>query len=349
MPQRIQLKRSKGWKMPANTVKVDRTTKWGNPFVPGKPAPFGPTKGQIVADKRHAFVLYRSLAPLNEKLVAEARAELAGKNLACWCPHDDPYEDACHAAVLLQLANESVPKMKLTHCTLTGVDAQTDLAGIKSLSTEFPFVEWGFLYSPKRQGMPGRYPSVAMLQNAFLHLPPDVRVALHVCGQGVPDLLRNGEQVIEELVELVAARGGRVQLNFNLLDGRVTQTDLTKFLKRFPNLTVITQHNAANASLATLMWQASNHAVLFDESGGRGQLPGGWKVPMPGVACGYAGGLGPDNLGEQLDLISAAAGDCDFWIDMEGKLRTLDETKCDWFDLEKARRCLEAVKAGIVA
>lgn len=106
MPQRIQLSRAKGYRMPPNTVKVDRTTKWGNPFVPGKPAPFGPTKGAIVADKRHAFVLYRSLAPLSAALVQSARAELAGRNLACWCGKDDPYEDACHAAVLLELANK---------------------------------------------------------------------------------------------------------------------------------------------------------------------------------------------------------------------------------------------------
>lgn len=42
-----------------------------------------------------------------------ARAELRGKNLACWCPlgpendpHHDPYEDCCHAAVLLEIAND---------------------------------------------------------------------------------------------------------------------------------------------------------------------------------------------------------------------------------------------------
>ena len=34
MPNRVQLKRSKGWKMPADTVKIDRTTRWGNPFTP---------------------------------------------------------------------------------------------------------------------------------------------------------------------------------------------------------------------------------------------------------------------------------------------------------------------------
>ena len=35
-PVRIQRRRAKGWKMPANTAKVDRTTKWGNPCVVGK-------------------------------------------------------------------------------------------------------------------------------------------------------------------------------------------------------------------------------------------------------------------------------------------------------------------------
>lgn len=105
MPERIQLSRSKGWRMPENAAKVDRTTKCGNPFIPGKPAPVGPLKGQMVADKRHAYVLYRSFAPLNMGLIAAARAELAGKNLAYWCGKDDPYEDACHAAVLLELAN----------------------------------------------------------------------------------------------------------------------------------------------------------------------------------------------------------------------------------------------------
>lgn len=104
-PIRVQLSRAKGWRMPENTVKVDRTTKWGNPFIPGKPAPFGPTRGAVIADARHAFVLYRSLAPMNDWLVAAARAELSGKNLACWCDKSDPYEDACHAAVLLEIAN----------------------------------------------------------------------------------------------------------------------------------------------------------------------------------------------------------------------------------------------------
>lgn len=34
-PRRVQLSRGKGWRMPPNTVKVDRATRWGNPFVIG--------------------------------------------------------------------------------------------------------------------------------------------------------------------------------------------------------------------------------------------------------------------------------------------------------------------------
>ena len=32
-PKRIQLRRPKGWRMPENAVKVDRSTRWGNPLT----------------------------------------------------------------------------------------------------------------------------------------------------------------------------------------------------------------------------------------------------------------------------------------------------------------------------
>lgn len=37
MPERIQLKRVKGWRLPPNTASVARPTKWGNPFAYGTP------------------------------------------------------------------------------------------------------------------------------------------------------------------------------------------------------------------------------------------------------------------------------------------------------------------------
>ncbi len=88
MPERIQRKRTKGWRMPPNTVYVGRPTKWGNPFfvAPDMPAHL-------------AVENFRNM--LNRHDVAEIRATLRGKNLACWCALDQP----CHADVLLELAN----------------------------------------------------------------------------------------------------------------------------------------------------------------------------------------------------------------------------------------------------
>ena len=49
---------------------------------------------------RFATLLYRgNWAPLHVEAI---RAELRGKNLACFCPLDQP----CHADVLLELANK---------------------------------------------------------------------------------------------------------------------------------------------------------------------------------------------------------------------------------------------------
>lgn len=114
-PKRIQRQRTRGWRMPEGAIYVGRPTKWGNPFIVGRPNPYG----TITADNRHAAAIYAGFAPENERLIAAARAELAGKDLACWCrlcdlhldgkvaeqPSGCPYCEPCHADVLLELAN----------------------------------------------------------------------------------------------------------------------------------------------------------------------------------------------------------------------------------------------------
>lgn len=94
-PQRIQRRRVKGWRMPAGAVYVGRGAKWGNPFRGAR------------GDSADAVALFRDMiqrAPLDDKgrsLSETIPLELAGKDLACWCPLDQP----CHADVLLELAN----------------------------------------------------------------------------------------------------------------------------------------------------------------------------------------------------------------------------------------------------
>lgn len=89
--------------MPANTVSVCRPGRWGNPFPIGKPAEDVPMefRGQIARDAKHAVELYRSLIRHFGFPIQCDLEELRGKNLACWCPLDQP----CHADALLYWAN----------------------------------------------------------------------------------------------------------------------------------------------------------------------------------------------------------------------------------------------------
>lgn len=234
--------------------------------------------------------------------------------------------------------------LDLTHCTLTGVDAKTNLDAIARLSEEFPLVEWGFLYSPTRQGWPGRYPANDFLVNAFRGLPQNVRVALHVCGDGVTNLLQ-GKRMDRRLTDLVVARGGRVQLNFDQSRCAIPIDNIASIMTLYPEATFITQGNVGNRGV----WQVladrgvSNHAVLFDSSGGRGIACADWPAPIL-PPCGYAGGLGPANLGSELDRIHSVAGNRPIWIDMEGKLRRPGASDADWLDIDACRTCLEAVR-----
>lgn len=92
MPERIQRKRTKGFKMPENTVYVGRPTKWGNPY---------PVNEHF--NREQAFRLYKDFVQKwEDELIEDAKKELKGKNLACWCRVGEP----CHADVLLEIANK---------------------------------------------------------------------------------------------------------------------------------------------------------------------------------------------------------------------------------------------------
>ncbi len=101
-PIRVQRKRIGGWKMPPNTVYVGRPHALGNPFVVGKD---GDAAECVNKYKAYMFPYTRQDGSLGDYLQSEFALskvfELKGKNLACWCPLDQP----CHADVLLRAAN----------------------------------------------------------------------------------------------------------------------------------------------------------------------------------------------------------------------------------------------------
>ena len=118
MPKRVQMtRRPGGWRKDhPDAVIVARPSKWGNPwkvvqqgdawFVEEPVGRIIPaSRSATAAEAARLAVGWFSEAAANGwegvPFRGEIRAELAGRDLACWCPLDQP----CHATVLLELAN----------------------------------------------------------------------------------------------------------------------------------------------------------------------------------------------------------------------------------------------------
>lgn len=113
-PVRVQLRRTKGWRMPENTVSVARPGRFGNPFTVADcaEAGFRGTPAELARRCVEAFRVWIDTPYWRNNWDGEESERkrsaaligiegLRGKNLACFCPLDQP----CHADVLLEIAN----------------------------------------------------------------------------------------------------------------------------------------------------------------------------------------------------------------------------------------------------
>lgn len=233
--------------------------------------------------------------------------------------------------------------MKLDRVTITGADDSIDPSDLLLLSRQYPFVEWGILVSRSHSFLP-RWPSPRWIQALQLctQTPRKMNLSLHVCGTLVRNLLMGENEVPREYL----AGFERVQLNFH---GETLPHNRRLFLDAllaFGDRQIIFQVDGANG-LERLreIWHADpagdfNGVPLFDLSHGAGVSPGSWPEPIaPGVYHGYAGGLGPENIVEEIGRIAQVAGDARVWVDMETKIRS---SRDRIFDLTKVEAVLEA-------
>lgn len=108
MPERIQRKRTKGWRKPDGAIVVSRPAKWGNPYrvSPGLTAQGAVWRYRDLIDLAARGVVVAELRGVDpwtdSDILATIRRELRGHDLVCWCPLDQP----CHADVLLAIANQ---------------------------------------------------------------------------------------------------------------------------------------------------------------------------------------------------------------------------------------------------
>ena len=83
-----------------DVVRIDRATKWGNPYVIGP----GSSRAEVIAKYRAR--LWRDIRA--GRIGLEELAALDGKRLACWCAPSKP----CHGDVLAAAARWAAGRLR---------------------------------------------------------------------------------------------------------------------------------------------------------------------------------------------------------------------------------------------
>jgi len=212
----------------------------------------------------------------------------------------------------------------LEKVTITGADDNTNIPQLLELSKEFPFVEWGILVSRRSEGGP-RFPSRDWIDE-LIAVSHGLRLSMHVCGVWVRQMFV-GELRWNDLPSCFPVVE-RIQINTHAQQHASTSAFVDKLAER-PNVQFIFQWDGVNDHLIYAAKAAGlNVAALFDASGGAGILPKEWLPPADQFPCGYAGGLGPENVVEQIRKIEVICKR-PFWIDMERRVRTHDDARLD--------------------
>lgn len=261
-----------------------------------------------------------------------------------------------------------------------GADDSVDPKLLGIFSHLYPFVEFGVLFRPDKEGQP-RYASTSWVQElarvvSASSSPASVaetettndddnadktnmrmKLAAHLCGSRVDEVLRGDDCFVRTLPGLGFRR---VQVNatavngvdMSYLDGGSAERFLSVSTK-YPNLEFILQKNEETKPL----WEGilnleselagkrgclpKNISMLVDESKGTGVLAKSWPIAPNEYEIGYAGGIGPHNISKVLDEVMVAGSGKRIWIDMESSLRSIKNDK-DIFDMDK---CFQVICA----
>ena len=235
--------------------------------------------------------------------------------------------------------------MNIRVVTVTGADDSIRPEELVPIAKEYPYVEFGILLSKKQQGKK-RYPSRDWWEELYI-LWRNEKIVLsgHLCGEWVRKLCLGVPSFFEEF-GYTWKMFSRFQVNFHAEPHAVDSQKFSDLIRRYlRDKPIIFQMDGVNDAIFYALCARWGIAAfsLFDQSGGTGLRPGEWPKQPPNQYCGYAGGLSPENLHQEIEEISRVAPGL-IWIDAETLLRSENDTI---FDLEKVRRFLEAAKPWI--
>lgn len=205
--------------------------------------------------------------------------------------------------------------------TFTGVDNKTSGIGMRELSMQYP-IEWGILFSPVRQGKHPRFPSLSFIDTLTSNYT--LRYSAHLCGDYASEVIVSGESRFDGMVHHNFTRAQlntrRKGLPYGLIGDWAAGIGIRAIIQVREEFLPLTQVD-----------------LLFDPSGGKGIAQSHWPEPTTETYCGYAGGLNPSNVADE--VLRMGRYGRSYWIDMETGVRDGNDN----FSLDLCRQVCEAV------
>lgn len=233
--------------------------------------------------------------------------------------------------------------MKIDKVTITGADDRINYNDLLDLQEDFPFVEWGILFSEAKEGK-SRYPSSEHRKKQFVG---ELNLSAHFCGWWARQVLEEGNL---KLIRDLPPQYKRVQLNYNFeRSDRWNLNRLVSAVEYNDDRRIIVQYNEPN-KLFIDAWLSENNVpskihFLYDASGGKGKKILSIEPPIGGHYTGYAGGISLGNIDAICCEIGRTSENDEIWIDLESGARNPDD---DQFNLTLVRQILEKAKYHVI-
>lgn len=228
--------------------------------------------------------------------------------------------------------------MSFLGVTFTGVDETADVEGLKEIRSHYFTVEWGLRLAGERQGRAAGFPGIEWI----CKLPPGLNLSAQLWGKSVADFLQGDDTELMTKYGEVWSLFRRIQINSTDGIDQVDLSGLTRLIAKNADKQIILRICDRNLEVAdALVAQGISCSTLFDESEVQEPAQKKWPKGVKRFAgCGYAGGLGPDNIYKQLTPILNAAQTAErWWVEIDSSLRVKEHDQ-EVFSLASCKRTI---------
>jgi hypothetical protein len=222
--------------------------------------------------------------------------------------------------------------------TFSGVDETADVERLKEIRSHYFTVEWGLGLAIERQNREAGFPGVDWI----CKLSPELNLSAQLSGESARAFLKGDDAELMTKYGKVWSLFRRIQINSTQGIDQVDLSGLTQLVAKNADKQIILRVRDRNLEIAdALVAQGISCSTLFDESEVQELAQKKWPKGLKRFAgCGYAGGLGPDNIYKQLTPILNAAQSAErWWVEIDSFLRATEHDQ-DVFSLASCKRTI---------